>query len=105
MKVPRHLGRLVESGRLTPQEADRLREADEDEIDEVVVGIRARHATARLEAAVAAGDITTEDADRLVERLRAGEHSPELRAQLNRLARSRRSPVGDGEQAQSGWSA
>jgi hypothetical protein len=52
-----------------------------------VVGIRVRHATARLDAALASGRVTKDEADRFLARVRAGEHPAELRAELNRLVR------------------
>jgi polyhydroxyalkanoate synthesis regulator phasin len=82
-KVPRRLNKLVESGRITAEEAERLRAGDTD----AVVGIRVRHATARLDRAVEAGEMTKEQADRLLAQLQAGEHPAELRAELNRLVR------------------
>lgn len=86
VRVPRRLDRLVSSGRLTAEEADRLRVGADGEVDEeVLVGIRARHAAAKLDAGVAAGEIDREEADAIRVRLLSGEHSAELRARLNRL--------------------
>jgi hypothetical protein len=104
-RVPRRLERLVESGRITPAEAERLREGDPGGVDDVVVGIRVRHASARLEAAVGAGELRREEADSILARLRAGEHSPELRAQVNRIARSGRRDSAGGGETRGGWSA
>jgi hypothetical protein len=86
VKVPRRLDKLVEAGRITTDEAERLRAGDTG----AVAGIRVRHATARLEQAVEEGQITKEEADRLLARLRAGEHPAELRAELNRLVRGQK---------------
>jgi polyhydroxyalkanoate synthesis regulator phasin len=84
IKVPRRLDRLVEAGRITADEARRLQAGDTDAATEV----RVRHATALVEGAVAAGRVSREEADRLLVRLRAGEHSPELRRELNLLLRN-----------------
>jgi hypothetical protein len=81
IKVPRRLDKLVEKGRITTDEADRLQAGDTD----ALVEIRVRHARASLDGAVAAGQVTREEADRLLARLRAGEHPTGLRAELNRL--------------------
>jgi polyhydroxyalkanoate synthesis regulator phasin len=79
------LDRMVESGRVTEEESDSLRTANSNEdFDEVVRHIRVRHATAGLSAAVEDGDMTAEEADRAVERLRSGEHPTGLRANLRR---------------------
>jgi hypothetical protein len=84
IEVPPRLDRMVEAGRITADEALRLRAGDID----AAVGIRVRHATARVDEAVAAGRANREEAERLLDRLRAGEHSPELRRELNLLLRS-----------------
>jgi hypothetical protein len=88
VRVPRRLDKLVASGRITAREAEHLRAGAPEEVDGAVVGIRVRHAGARLDAAVAAGELSREEADSILDRLRAGEHSPELRARLNRLGGS-----------------
>jgi hypothetical protein len=93
-RLVERLDQMVGSGRVTDQEAERLRAAgDPGEFDSVVVAIRARHAGAILDAAVQAASLTREEADGYLTRLRAGEHSGSLRAQLHGLrseARSRR---------------
>ena len=78
---------MVQSGRVTAKEAELLAAGDPDVIDDVMAGIRVRHASAQLDAAVAAGDLDREEADRVIDRLRTGEHSAELRAWVNRLTR------------------
>jgi hypothetical protein len=85
-KVPRHLDKLVEAGRITTDEAERLRAGDTG----AVVGIRVRHGTARLEQAVEEGQITKEEGDRLLARLRAGDDPAELRAELNQMVRGQK---------------
>lgn len=83
---PRQLARLVgqadklvSSGRLTPEEAERLRSADDQRSAmQVVRDIRSRHASERLGAAVAEGSVGREEADAILGRIHAGEHSREL---------------------------
>lgn len=80
------LDRMVESGRLTENEAQRLRTAAEpSEFNRVVRDIRVRHAGMKLDAAVADGSLTRAKADTLLDRLRAGEHGRFLRARLRTL--------------------
>lgn len=86
-RLPRRLDTLVESGRLTAQEADRLRDAETaGGADDVLTEIRARHAAAALGAAVASGNLSQDEADHVLARIQAGEHSAELRARVRRLA-------------------
>ena len=47
--------------------------------DEIVAGIRARHAQMHTDAAVTDGRISQSEADGLLGRVRDGEHSKELR--------------------------
>ncbi|HEX3393098.1 MAG TPA: hypothetical protein VHS52_01110 [Acidimicrobiales bacterium] len=87
------LDHMVESGRVTEDEAARLRAADgPQEIDHAVGAIRLRHAGARLDAAVADGDMSREEADGFLERLRNGEHPRGLRSDLAKLRPRRHSP-------------
>jgi hypothetical protein len=90
--------RLVKSGRLSSEEAIRLRAADDaGEADAVVSDIRVRHAQASLQAAVEEGAISSEDAEGLLARVRAGEHSAALRSHIKSFRRSRRRPAGQTE--------
>jgi hypothetical protein len=86
MDDPRMMQRLeamVENGRITPEEAAQLRATEgTPAFDDVVAQIRARHAQAHTDPAVAAGEMSQERADHLLERVRAGEHSSELRKQV-----------------------
>ncbi len=85
---------MAKSGRLTDQEAERLRSADKpDEVDEVIRGIRVRHAGAKLRAAVEDGSVTRAEADGFLDRLRNGEHSAALRAQVRKLRPRNRTPA------------
>jgi hypothetical protein len=79
---------LLESGQVTAEEAASLRTRAEDgQQDEVVVAIRVKHAEAALAAAVSDGSMTQQDAENYLRRLRAGEHSPSVRADLRELRR------------------
>ena len=85
-RLLQRLDQMVESGRVTDQEAQRLRAAGTPgRFDETVRDIRLRHAGARLNSAVADGTMHQEEADDLLERLRNGDHSRSLRARLRRL--------------------
>jgi hypothetical protein len=84
------LDRMVVSGRVTQEDAARLRAAgDSVEFDVAVREIRVRHATPKLVAAVEVGKMTQAEADRALAGLRAGEHSSSLRARLHGLLPSR----------------
>lgn len=86
---------MAKSGRLTDQEAERLRSADNPgEVDDVIRSIRVRHAGAKLGAAVEDGSVTPEEADGFLDRLRNGEHSAALRAQVLKLRPRSRTPAG-----------
>lgn len=79
------LDRMVESGRLTQYEARALRSAtDATEFNHAVWNIRVRHAGLKLDDAVAGGNLSRTEADRLLDRLRDGEHGG-VRARLRAL--------------------
>jgi hypothetical protein len=79
------LDRLVDSGRLTSAEAARLRAASNaDEFDAVAREISVRHARGDLDKAVAAGEITEDEADRRLEAVQKGEHRRSLRGHVRR---------------------
>lgn len=83
--------KLVAAGRLTAEEARQLRAApDVSRADQVMREIRARHAAERLDAAVAEGAMSRQEADDLLERVRGGEHSRALRSHLSRFRVKRR---------------
>jgi hypothetical protein len=74
---------MVASGRVTQEEATRLRAAaGTAEFDAVMGSIRARHAAIHTDAAVAAGTMSPDDAARSLERVRGGEHSADLRRHI-----------------------
>ena len=82
-RVIEQLDRMVASGRITPEEADRLRAAaGTTEFDAVMAAIRARHAQAHTDAAVAAGTMSPEDAAAALEQVRQGDHSADLRRRI-----------------------
>ena len=85
-RVVSQADKLVASGRLTPEEAERLRAAD-DHADamQVVRDVRTRHASERLDAAVAEGSVSRGEADTIIGRIRGGEHSRALHADLARF--------------------
>jgi hypothetical protein len=77
------LDSMVAAGRITSEEAAQLRAAEGSPgFDDVVARIRARHAQAHTDPAVAEGRMSHEEADALLERVLAGEHSAELRKQV-----------------------
>jgi len=88
------LDRMVESGHLTQNEAQRLRMAAEPrDFNHVVRDIRTRHAGRKLDAMVADGSLKRSDAVRFLDRLRAGEHPRSIRAHLRGLRAEARSPA------------
>ena len=77
------LDTMVASGRITPEEAARLRATEgTPEFERVVADIRARHAQAHTDPAVAEGRMSQDDADAYLERVRGGEHSRDLRTHI-----------------------
>lgn len=77
------LDRMVAGGRLTADEAGRLRAAEApEEFDAAVREVRVRHAGAAMDARIAEGAMSREEADGLLERLRQGEHTSGIRAHL-----------------------
>jgi hypothetical protein len=84
-RIMQQLDTMVASGRVTAEEAARLRAAEgTPEFERAVGAIRVRHAGAHLEAAVADGAMEKEEADGHLRRLRDGEHPEGLRARLRR---------------------
>ena len=82
-RVLRQLDRMVAAGRVTAQEAERLRSArDPAAFESVLAEIRVRHAGASLEAAVQAGELTAAEAEDLRHRIGHGDHPRGLRRQL-----------------------
>ena len=82
-RIVQQVDKMVESGRITEDEAAQLRATEGTaEFDAAVGAIRARHAAGHMEQAIATGDMTQEEADGYLERLRSGEHPRGLRARL-----------------------
>jgi polyhydroxyalkanoate synthesis regulator phasin len=87
-RIIEQLDTMVESGRITPEEAARLRAAEGTaDFDAAINDVRARHAGAHMEAAVADGGMSQEEADGLLARVRQGEHPEGLRSRLRRHGR------------------
>jgi len=57
----------------------------------VILDIRVRHAGGRVDAAVAEGAMSREEADAFLDRVRAGEHSRGLRSHLAQFRPKHRS--------------
>jgi hypothetical protein len=82
-RIIERLDDMVSSGRITPAEAAALRATvGTAEFDVVMASIRARHAQAHTDAAVAEGAMTPQDAADSLERVRDGDHSPDLRRHI-----------------------
>jgi hypothetical protein len=79
----KRLDHMVATGQVTETEAQRLRAANgPEELEAAVVEVRLRHATTKLDAAVASGRMSQSDADNNAERIRRGEHPRGLRSHL-----------------------
>jgi len=79
------LDKMVAAGRMTEQEAARLRAtAGTPEFETTLAGVRTRHAAVQVDAAISAGEMSQEEADAYLDRLRSGEHPKGLRARLAR---------------------
>lgn len=82
-RIIEQLDTMVAKGRITPEEAEQLRATDGTPgFNDVLARIRARHAQAHTDPAVGAGRLSQEEADGLLERVLAGEHSTELRKEI-----------------------
>jgi hypothetical protein len=82
-RIIERLDAMVAADRITEDEATRLRASvGTADFDDVLAGIRARHAQVHTDDAVAVGRMSSDEADGLVERVRAGEHSSELRRHI-----------------------
>lgn len=82
-RMMERLDTMVANGRITAEEAAQLRATEGTAaFEEAVARVRARHAQAHTDPAVADGSMSQEEADHLLERVLAGEHSTELRKQV-----------------------
>ena len=83
-RIIEQIDKMVASGRITEDEAARLRATEgAAEFDSVVGAIRARHASVHMESAIAGGEMSQEEADRYLASLRKGEHPKGLRTRLS----------------------
>jgi demethoxyubiquinone hydroxylase (CLK1/Coq7/Cat5 family) len=90
-RIIAQVSKMLEAGRITPEEAERLRATEgTDEFERVVAAIRVRHAGEHMAAAVVQGEMTEEESDAYLERLRSGEHPDGLRARLRKHRAPRR---------------
>jgi polyhydroxyalkanoate synthesis regulator phasin len=84
-RIMEQLDRMVETGRITDAEAQRLRATQGTvEFAEALNAVRARHAGAHLDQAVADGRMSEDEAHDYLDRIRAGDHSRELRSEVRR---------------------
>ncbi|HMG25974.1 MAG TPA: hypothetical protein VKH36_04080 [Acidimicrobiia bacterium] len=92
------LDKMLEAGRVTEEEAERVRSATgSDDVDDAVGEIRVRHATEWLDEAVGKGRLTAEEAATVLDRLKNGEDPSALRGLLRgRRSRARTAPEDDG---------
>ncbi len=82
-RMMERLDAMVASGRITPDEAARLRATEgTSEFEEAVAAVRARHAQSHTDRAVGDGRMSAEEADGYLDRVRSGEHSRELRSSI-----------------------
>jgi hypothetical protein len=82
-RIIEQLDNMVAAGRITPDEAARVRAtAGTAEFHAALGAIRARHAQIHAVDGVAAGRLSREEADAALHRVRDGEHSAELRAHI-----------------------
>jgi hypothetical protein len=80
------LDEMVRSGQVRAEEASDLRAAtNAEDYDAAVVRIRTRHAQARLDAAVEAGQMTQAEAAANLEQIEKGAHPRGLRAHLRNI--------------------
>jgi polyhydroxyalkanoate synthesis regulator phasin len=94
-RIIKQIDKMVKSGRITEEEAARLRSTEgTPEFDQAMGDVRARHAGAHMEEAVAEGQMSQVEADGYIERLKKGEHPKGLRSHLGQLRRQRSTSKG-----------
>jgi hypothetical protein len=77
---------MVRARQVTEEDATDLRAATSaEDYEAALVRIRTRHARARLDAAVEAGQMTQEEASANLEQLKKGKHPRGLRGHLRKL--------------------
>jgi hypothetical protein len=92
------LDKMVDAGRLTAEDAERLRAAEPSERDDIVRAIRLNHVKAKLDPAVHDGRVSQHEADDILSRLANGERPRFLR-------RLRQTAVEDGRRRTPGTTA
>ncbi len=84
-RIIEQVHKMVKSGRITADEAARLRTTESTaDFDAEVAAVRTRHVSAHMDIAIAEGEMSKEEADGFLERLRSGEHPEGLRARLGK---------------------
>jgi polyhydroxyalkanoate synthesis regulator phasin len=87
-RIIQQLDKMVSSGQMTAEEAQRIRAAAATPgFEQAVLDVRVRHASERLDTAVSEGEMSREEAISQLQRLREGEHPTGLRARLRSLRR------------------
>ncbi len=82
-RIIKQLDKMVATERMTEAEAAHLREtAGTPGFDAAMGAVRARHASAQMDSAIRSGELTQEEADAYLDRLRNGDHPQGLRARL-----------------------
>jgi hypothetical protein len=82
-RIMERLDAMVAAGRVTEEEAARLRATEgTDAFGPALAAVRARHAAVHTEAAVHEGRMTEGEAEAALDRVRSGEHSGELRRRI-----------------------
>jgi hypothetical protein len=77
---------MVRAGQVTEEDATDLRAATSaEEYEAALVRIRTRHARARLDAAVKAGQMTQGEASANLDQIKKGKHPRGLRRHLRKL--------------------
>ena len=87
------LDKMEKSGRITPDEAGRLRTAEPEAFEEAARQIRLRHASAWVGSRVDSGRLTRDEADAILDRIARGE-DPDLGRDLRRAPGPPRRAVG-----------
>jgi polyhydroxyalkanoate synthesis regulator phasin len=82
-RMMEQLDRLVETGRINDAEAQRLRATrGTAEFALALNEVRARHAGVYVDRAVSEGRMSADEARRYLDRVRAGDHSRQLRSEI-----------------------
>ncbi|MGH9008536.1 MAG: hypothetical protein ACRDYF_01670 [Acidimicrobiia bacterium] len=79
------LDKMVDAGRLTAEDAERLRAANPSERDDIIRTIRLSHVKAKLDPAVHDGRLTQEEAEDILSRVADGER-PRVLGRLRQTA-------------------